>query len=196
MLLLIDNYDSFTYNLAHYLGELGAAVRVARNDALSAQEALGLGAQAVVLSPGPCTPAEAGICVDLVRSAPADLPILGVCLGHQAIAAAYGARVERCHEVLHGKLSSVTHDGTGLFEELPQGFSVTRYHSLTVAPETVPDSLSVTARAESGVIMGLAHRERPVFGVQFHPESIASDHGHALLANFLSRVGLAARVPA
>jgi len=190
MLLVIDNYDSFTYNLVHYLGELGARATVVRNDALSVADALGMGAGAVILSPGPCTPAEAGICVDLVRAAPPDLPILGVCLGHQAIAEAYGARVERCHEILHGKLSCVTHDGTGLFEGLPQGFSVTRYHSLTVAPETVPDALEVTARAQSGVVMGLALRARPVHGVQFHPESIATEHGHAMLRNFLALASL------
>lgn len=192
MLLLIDNYDSFTYNLAHYLGELGAAVRVARNDALSAQEALGLGAQAVVLSPGPCTPAEAGICVDLVRSAPADLPILGVCLGHQAIGQAFGGRVERCHEILHGKLSTLGHIGTGVFEGLPQGFQVTRYHSLTVAAD-LPEALVATARTQSGVVMGLQHRTRPVHGVQFHPESIATEHGHALLGNFLRLAGVTVR---
>jgi anthranilate synthase component 2 len=191
MLLLIDNYDSFTWNLVHYLGELGAEVRVVRNDAMSAEEALGLGARAVVLSPGPCTPDEAGICVDLVRAAPDTLPVLGVCLGHQAIGAAFGGRVARCHEVLHGKLSTVSHSGTGLFEGLPQGFLATRYHSLTVSPEGLPDRLEITARSQSGVIMGLAHRERPVHGVQFHPESIASEHGHALLANFLRLAGLA-----
>jgi anthranilate synthase component 2 len=189
MILLIDNYDSFTFNLAHYLGELGAESRVVRNDAMTAAEALGLRARAVVLSPGPCTPAEAGICVELVRSAPAELPILGVCLGHQAIAAALGGTVERCREVLHGKLSSITHEGTGIFRGLPQGFSVTRYHSLSVREDDLPPELSVTARAQSGVIMGLAHRTRPVHGVQFHPESIASEHGHAMLRNFLEIAG-------
>ncbi|MEM9146152.1 MAG: aminodeoxychorismate/anthranilate synthase component II [Pseudomonadota bacterium] len=193
MILLVDNYDSFTYNLAHYLGELGATVKVIRNDTLSVVETLALGADALVLSPGPCTPAEAGICVDLVREAPAELPILGVCLGHQSIAAACGATVERCHEVLHGKLSNITHDGTGLFEGLPQGFAVTRYHSLTVRPDNMPETLRVTARSQSGVIMGLAHRSRPLHGVQFHPESIASEHGHAMLRHFL---GLIAPVPA
>lgn len=186
MLLLIDNYDSFTYNLMHYLSELGAKVNVIRNDALGAAEALALAPQAVVLSPGPCTPDDAGICLDLIRQAPEDLPVLGVCLGHQSIGQAYGARVERCHEIMHGKLSTITHSGTGVFAGLPQGFSVTRYHSLTVAPETVPECLEVTARSQSGVIMGLSHRTRPVHGVQFHPESIASEHGHALLRNFLA----------
>ncbi len=191
MLLLIDNYDSFTYNLAHYLGELGAEAEVVRNDELTVEAALARAPRAVVLSPGPCTPAEAGICVDLVRRAPADLPILGVCLGHQAIAAAFGGTVERCFEVLHGKLSSVTHEGTGVFAGLPQGFSVTRYHSLSVRADDLPADLVATARTQSGVIMGLAHRTRPVHGVQFHPESIASEHGHALLRNFLAIAGMA-----
>lgn len=193
MLLLIDNYDSFTYNLVHFLGELGAEVEVVRNDALSADEALARRPRAVVMSPGPCTPDEAGICLELLRRAPEELPILGVCLGHQAIGQAFGGEVVRCHEIMHGKLSHVTHEGTGVFRGLPQGFSVTRYHSLTVRPESVPDCLTVTARSQSGVIMGLAHKSRPVHGVQFHPESIASEHGHALLGNFLEIAGLAAR---
>ena len=185
MILLIDNYDSFTYNLVHYLGELGADCTVKRNDEITVAEALSSDAQAIVLSPGPCTPSEAGICVDLVRSAPEDLPILGVCLGHQSIGEAYGATVSRCHEILHGKLSSITHDGTGIFAELEQGFDVTRYHSLVVEPEGLPDTLEVTAKSQSGVIMGLRHKSRPVHGVQFHPESIASQNGHAMLKNFL-----------
>ena len=184
MILLVDNYDSFTWNLVHYLGELGAEARVVRNDELTVAEALGSGARAVVLSPGPCTPAEAGICVDLVREAPAQLPILGVCLGHQAIGAAFGARVGRCREIMHGKLSRVRHAGTGLFRDLPQDFEVTRYHSLDVGPG-MPAALEATAHTDSGVVMGLAHRERPVHGVQFHPESIASEHGHRLLKTFL-----------
>ena len=192
MLLLIDNYDSFTWNLVHYLGELGAETRVVRNDALTVADALANRPAAVVLSPGPCTPREAGICLDLIRQAPNDLPILGVCLGHQAIGEAFGGEVVRCHEVMHGKLSGITHDGTGLFEGLPHGFEVTRYHSLTVRPETLPHCLSVTARSQSGVIMGLAHRARPIHGVQFHPESIASEHGHAMVANFLRIAGLPA----
>jgi anthranilate synthase component 2 len=185
MLLLIDNYDSFTYNLVHYLGELGAEAHVVRNDQITAAEAFAMKPQAIVMSPGPRTPDDAGICLELVRTAPPNLPILGVCLGHQAIGQAYGGEVVRCHEILHGKLSSITHTGTGLFKGLPQGFSVTRYHSLVVNPETLPDCLEVTARSQSGVIMGLAHKTRPVYGVQFHPESIASEHGHALLKNFL-----------
>ena len=185
MILLIDNYDSFTWNLVHYLGDLGAETRVERNDALSVDEALSSGASAIVLSPGPCDPPSAGICMDLVKEAPDTLPILGVCLGHQAIGAALGARVDRCHEVLHGKISTISHDGTGLFQDLPQGLEATRYHSLTVAPDTVPDCLRVTARSQSGVVMGIAHTDRPVHGVQFHPESIRTQHGHAMLRNFL-----------
>jgi len=196
MLLLIDNYDSFTYNLVHYLGELGAAAKVVRNDELSAAAAFAMKPQAVVISPGPCDPDRAGICLDLIRTAPEDLPILGVCLGHQAIGQAFGGEVVRCHEVMHGKLSVVTHSGTGLFHGLPQGFSVTRYHSLTVRPESLPDSLEVTARSQSGVIMGLQHRSRPIHGVQFHPESIASEHGHALLRNFLDLAKARQREPA
>ncbi|MEM7670134.1 MAG: aminodeoxychorismate/anthranilate synthase component II [Pseudomonadota bacterium] len=185
MLLLIDNYDSFTYNLVHFLGELGAQSTVVRNDEVSVADALAMKPDAVVLSPGPCTPTEAGICVDLVKAAPAELPILGVCLGHQSIGAAYGAKVSRCHEILHGKLSTITHDGDGLFAGLEQGFDVTRYHSLIVEPEGLPAELEVTAKSQSGVIMGLRHRNRPIHGVQFHPESIASANGHAMLGNFL-----------
>ncbi|MEM1298758.1 MAG: aminodeoxychorismate/anthranilate synthase component II [Pseudomonadota bacterium] len=186
MILLIDNYDSFTWNLVHFLGELGADTRVVRNDELTVAEALGTGADGIVLSPGPCTPAEAGICVDLVKAAPADLPILGVCLGHQSIGAAYGANVMRCHEILHGKLSDITHDDISVFAGLPQGFEATRYHSLVIAPDTLPDELQATARTQSGVIMGVQHRTRPVHGVQFHPESIRTEHGHKMLANFLA----------
>ncbi|MBY8975801.1 aminodeoxychorismate/anthranilate synthase component II [Rhodobacteraceae bacterium NNCM2] len=185
MLLLVDNYDSFTYNLVHYLGELGAESTVIRNDEKTVAEALAMKPDAIVLSPGPCTPKEAGICVDLVREAPGDLPILGVCLGHQSIGAAFGATVERCHEILHGKLSSITHDGTGVFEGLEQGFDVTRYHSLIVSPDGLPEELVVTAKSQSGVVMGMRHKTRPLHGVQFHPESIASQHGHAMLKNFL-----------
>jgi len=185
MLLLIDNYDSFTYNLVHYLGELGAEAKVVRNDELTPAEAFALRPEAVVMSPGPCDPDQAGICLELIRTAPAGLPILGVCLGHQAIGQAYGGEVVRCHEIMHGKLSTITHSGTGLFRGLPQGFSVTRYHSLTVKPESLPACLEVTARSQSGVIMGLQHKSRPIHGVQFHPESIASEYGHELLKNFL-----------
>ena len=185
MILLIDNYDSFTWNLVHFLGELGAECRVVRNDALTVAEAIGSGASAIILSPGPCDPDSAGICVDLVRESPDDLPIFGVCLGHQSIGAALGATVARCPEVLHGKISGITHDDTGVFHGLPQGFEATRYHSLSVVEDTVPDCLKVTARSQSGVIMGIAHKTRPVHGVQFHPESIRTQGGHALLKNFL-----------
>ena len=186
MILLIDNYDSFTWNLVHYLGQLGAETKVVRNDELTADEALALKPQAIVLSPGPCDPSTAGICMELVRKAPEDLPILGVCLGHQAIGQALGGEVVRCHEILHGKLSAITHSGSDIFSGLPQGFDVTRYHSLVVAPETLPECLEITARSQSGVVMGVAHKSRPVYGVQFHPESIASEHGHAMLKNFLT----------
>ena len=185
MLLLIDNYDSFTYNLVHYLGELGAESRVVRNDRITAPEAFAMKPDAIVLSPGPRDPDAAGICLELVATAPPELPILGVCLGHQAIGQACGGEVVRCHEILHGKVSAISHTGSGLFKGLPQGFSVTRYHSLVIDPDSLPDCLEVTARSQSGVIMGLAHKTRPVHGVQFHPESIASEHGHALLKNFL-----------
>jgi anthranilate synthase component 2 len=186
MILLIDNYDSFTWNLAHYLGELGHTPEVRRNDTLSVAEALALGPSAIVLSPGPCDPDRAGICLDLIEAAAGRVPILGVCLGHQSIGQAFGGTVQRCGEVLHGKLSRLSHDGAGLFAGLPQRFAVTRYHSLEVAREGLPDCLTVTAQSDSGVIMGLAHRDWPVHGVQFHPESIASEHGHALLRNFLT----------
>ncbi len=190
MILLIDNYDSFTYNLVHYLGELGADVTVWRNDMISVADALASGPEAIVLSPGPGRPESAGISLDLVRQAPADLPIFGVCLGHQTIGQAFGGTVLRAAELMHGKTSAVLHDGQGVFEGLPNGFAATRYHSLTVSPDGLPDCLQVTARTEDGVIMGLQHRDRPVHGVQFHPESIASEHGHALLGNFLNSAGL------
>ena len=186
MILLIDNYDSFTWNLAHYLGELGHTPAVHRNDALSVADAMALAPSAIVLSPGPCDPDRAGICLELIAAAAETVPILGVCLGHQSIGQAFGGTVQRCGEVLHGKLSRLSHDGSGVFAGLPQGFEVTRYHSLEVAQAGLPDCLAVTARSDSGVIMGLAHRTLPVHGVQFHPESIASEHGHALLRNFLT----------
>jgi len=188
MLLLIDNYDSFTYNLVHYLGQLGAPSRVVRNDQITAAEAFAMKPAAIVMSPGPRDPDAAGICLELVATAPPDLPILGVCLGHQSIGQACGGRIVRCHEILHGKVSAITHTGSGLFQGLPQGFAVTRYHSLVIDPDHLPDCLEVTARSQSGVIMGLAHRTRPVHGVQFHPESIASEHGHALLKSFLELI--------
>ncbi|MYE49423.1 MAG: aminodeoxychorismate/anthranilate synthase component II [Gammaproteobacteria bacterium] len=189
MLVIIDNYDSFTYNLVHYLGELGADCGVFRNDAISVQEVLALDPDGIVLSPGPGYPQSAGICLDLVEKAADTVPMLGVCLGHQAIGQAFGGCIVRAPRLMHGKLSSIRHDGDGLFQGLPQGFEATRYHSLVVERESLPETLQVNAETEQGVIMGLAHRERPVFGVQFHPESIASEHGHALLANFLRATG-------
>lgn len=185
MLIIIDNYDSFTYNLVQYLGELGADCRVFRNDAITVEEVLALHPDGIVLSPGPGYPQGAGICLDLVEKAADIVPMLGVCLGHQAIGQAFGGRIARAPELMHGKLSAIRHDGKGLFEGLPQGFAATRYHSLVVERESLPETLQVNAKTDQGVIMGLAHRERPIYGVQFHPESIASEHGHALLANFL-----------
>jgi anthranilate synthase component 2 len=186
MLLLIDNYDSFTWNLVHYLGELGAEVMVRRNDELDAAAALALRPEGIVLSPGPCAPPQAGVCLALVgAAAAARVPLLGVCLGHQAIGEAMGGRVIRAPEPVHGKLGVIHHAGRGVFAGLPSPFRATRYHSLIVERPTLPEALEVTAWLEDGTIMGLAHRERPIEGVQFHPESIASEHGHALLRNFL-----------
>jgi len=185
LLLLIDNYDSFTYNLFHYLGELGADVRVKRNDEISVADALGMKADAIVLSPGPCTPNEAGICLDLIRAAAGRVPILGVCLGHQSIGQVYGGKIVRAKEPMHGKLSRVHHTGKSVFRGLNNDFEATRYHSLTIAPESMPADLEVTATTEDGTIMGVMHKRHPVHGVQFHPESIASEQGHALLQNFL-----------
>lgn len=189
MLLIIDNYDSFTFNLVHYFQELGAETRVIRNDVMTAEEALALNPSGIVLSPGPCDPDRVGICLDVIAKAPADLPILGVCLGHQSIGQIFGGKVISAKEIMHGKTSQVSHDGTGLFLGLPSPFTATRYHSLAVEPESIPDCLIVTATTPDGEIMGLAHKERPVHGVQFHPESIASEHGHDLLANFLALTG-------
>ncbi len=185
MLMLIDNYDSFTYNLAHFLGELGAEVTVERNDAITVDALLEAAPEAVVMSPGPCDPDRAGICLELVERAAGRIPLLGVCLGHQAIGQAFGGRVVRAPYVMHGKLSPVRHTGAGVFRGLPNPFQATRYHSLTVERESLPDCLEITAETDDGVILGLAHRELPVHGVQFHPESIASEQGHALLKNFL-----------
>lgn len=190
MLLLVDNYDSFTYNLVHYLGELGSVPHVVRNDRISVAEALELGPQAIVLSPGPCTPNEAGICLDLIRAAGATIPILGVCLGHQAIGQAYGGMVVRAPKPMHGKLSTIANRGRGIFSGLPGRFEVTRYHSLVVERASLPGDLEVTAETDDGIVMGVAHRSHPVHGLQFHPESIASEQGHALLANFLRLAGL------
>ncbi len=186
MLLLIDNYDSFTYNLVHAFGMLDAQVEVVRNDALTVDEAMDRGAKAIVLSPGPCDPAQAGICVDLVRRAAAeDMPVFGVCLGHQAIGEAFGGRVVRAGAIMHGKLSPVRHGNGSVFRGLPEGFNATRYHSLTVERESLPDCLEINAETEDGTIMGLSHKQHPIHGVQFHPESIASEYGMALMENFL-----------
>ena len=190
MLLVIDNYDSFTYNLVHYAQELGAKTHIVRNDDISVGEALELGAKAVLLSPGPCTPNEAGICLDLIKEAPVDLPILGICLGQQSIGQAFGGKVIRAKEIMHGKISPIHHDGTGLFEGLTNPFNATRYHSLAIERETLPDDLHVDAWTEDGEIMGLRHKERPIFGLQFHPESIASENGHALIDRFLKIAGI------
>ena len=189
MFALIDNYDSFTYNLYHFLGELGAEVRVWRNDAITVDELLAMNPQGVILSPGPCDPDQAGICLEMVERGAGRLPILGVCLGHQAIGQAFGGKVVRGPKPMHGKVSEVSHKGAGVFEGLPNNFEATRYHSLVVAREGLPDCLEVTAETADGMIMGMQHREHPVHGVQFHPESIASQHGHKLLGNFLRLAG-------
>jgi anthranilate synthase component II len=185
-LLVIDNYDSFTYNLVHFLGELGADPQVHRNDRITVDQAVSLGPDAIVLSPGPCTPNEAGICLELITRMGAETPILGVCLGHQAIGQAMGGELIRAPQLVHGKTSRISHTGRGIFRGLNSGFEATRYHSLTIRPETVPSVLEVTATTDDGTIMGLQHRSLPLHGVQFHPESIASENGHALLQNFLN----------
>ncbi|MEX0285484.1 MAG: aminodeoxychorismate/anthranilate synthase component II [Paracoccaceae bacterium] len=193
MLLLIDNYDSFTYNLVHYLGELGTEPVVRRNDALSVQDALAMNPAGILLSPGPCDPDQAGICLDLTQAAAErGIPLMGVCLGHQTIGQAFGGHVVRCDEIVHGKMGQMQHDGTGLFDGLPSPFDATRYHSLVVDRDTLPDVLKVTAWLDNGTIMGLQHRSLPIHGVQFHPESIASEHGRPLLQNFLNEM----KVPA
>jgi anthranilate synthase component 2 len=185
MILVVDNYDSFTYNLVHYLAELGAETHVIRNDDLTVDQAWALKPEAILLSPGPCAPDQAGICLPLITTAPDDMPILGVCLGHQAIGQAFGGDVIRARTLMHGKTSPITHDGRGLFKGLPSPFTATRYHSLAVSRATLPNTLDVTAWTEDGEIMGVQHHERPIHGVQFHPESIATEHGHDLIANFL-----------
>ncbi|MBI1310872.1 aminodeoxychorismate/anthranilate synthase component II [bacterium] len=190
MILLIDNYDSFVFNLARYVVELGFETQVVRNDAISVEEIRGLNPEAVILSPGPCTPNEAGICVDLVRELSDELPLLGVCLGHQAIAAAFGAGIIRAPEPVHGRTSLITHDDSPLFDDVPNPCRVTRYHSLVVDESSLPDSLHVTARTNDGLIMAFEDRVRPVFGVQFHPEAVLTQSGHRLLANFLTAAGL------
>ncbi|MBC6442079.1 MAG: aminodeoxychorismate/anthranilate synthase component II [Rhodobacteraceae bacterium] len=186
MLLLIDNYDSFTYNLVHYLGELGASVVVRRNDEVTVQDAMGMHPDMIVLSPGPCGPDQAGICLALTAAATrTGIPLLGVCLGHQTIGQAFGGKIIRCREIVHGKTGTVHHRGAGICNGLPTPFAATRYHSLVVERDTLPDSLEITAWLEDGTIMGLAHKELPIHGVQFHPESIASEHGHRMLKTFL-----------
>ena len=185
MIVLIDNYDSFTFNLVHYFGELGEEVRVHRNDKIATAAVLAAEPDAIVLSPGPCTPKEAGICLDLIKAAGGNIPILGVCLGHQAIGEAFGGKVVRAPKPVHGKLSDIRHDGSGIFRGINAPFKATRYHSLVVERESLPSELAATADTDDGLIMGLAHKRFPVHGVQFHPESIASEHGHLLLRNFL-----------
>ena len=185
LVLVIDNYDSFTYNLVQYLGELGAEVLVRRNDEVSPEEIPALNPDRIVVSPGPCTPNEAGVSLEVIEKAPTGVPVLGVCLGHQAIGQAYGGKVVRAREPVHGKTAKILHDGEGVYKELPQGFEATRYHSLIIEPESVPECLMVTSRTEDGVIMGVRHKELPVEGVQFHPESVLTGNGKSLLKNFL-----------
>ncbi len=191
MILVIDNYDSFTFNLVHYLMELGAETEVVRNDTLTAAEAMAKRPQAILLSPGPCTPNEAGVCLDLIAAAAAArLPLLGVCLGHQSLGQAFGGTVVRAPQVMHGKTSPISHDGSGVFAGLPSPFEATRYHSLIVRESNLPACFAITARSPDGIIMGMQHKELPLHGVQFHPESIATEHGHALLANFMQLAGM------
>ena len=185
MLTLIDNYDSFTFNLLQFIGDLGIGCQVVRNDKTTPADVFAQKPEAIIISPGPCDPDRAGICLELICEAPADLPIFGVCLGHQCIGQAFGGEIVRAPNIMHGKLSDISHDNAHVFEDLPTPLTVTRYHSLTVAPTSVPDCLEVTAQTSDGVIMGLRHMQRPVYGVQFHPESIASQAGHKILANFL-----------
>ena len=186
MILLIDNYDSFTFNLVHFLGDVGGRCEVVRNDKLTVEQAMARQPEAIVLSPGPCTPNEAGICLDLIATAAGKVPILGVCLGHQAIGQAFGGKVVRAPLPMHGKVSRISHSGTDILEGVPSPFSATRYHSLVVERDSLPDRLVPTAWTEDGLLMAMRHRSLPVFGVQFHPESIASEHGHRILANFLA----------
>lgn len=186
MFLVIDNYDSFTYNLVHYIGELGAELVVIRNDVETPDTLLARKPEGIILSPGPCTPNDAGVCLDLLAAADGRVPILGVCLGHQSIGQHYGANVVRANQLMHGKLSTINHEGRSVFKDVPNGFLATRYHSLTIDPPSVGDNLIVTAKTDDGVIMGIQHRDHPVHGVQFHPESIASEHGHLMISNFLN----------
>lgn len=190
MITLIDNYDSFTWNLYHFLGELGAETVVHRNDKISVGQVMSSNSDGIVLSPGPRTPDDAGICLELIEAASGKLPLFGVCLGHQSIGQVFGAKVIRAPELMHGKTSTVEHYGHSLFEGIPEKFEATRYHSLTIEPDSIPDCLEVTARSSDGTIMGLSHKTLPLHGVQFHPESIASEYGHRLLGNFLRLTGL------
>lgn len=193
MLLLIDNYDSFTYNLVHYLGSLGTEIEVRRNDQIDVQSAMAMDPAGILLSPGPCDPDQAGICLALTQAAAETrTPLMGVCLGHQTIGQVFGGKVVRCHEIVHGKLGKMQHNGKGLFAGLPTPFDATRYHSLVVDRATLPDVLEITAELEDGTIMGLQHRDLPIHGVQFHPESIRSEHGHALLQNFVDTMEVTA----
>jgi anthranilate synthase component 2 len=193
MLLLIDNYDSFTYNLVHYLGSLGTEIEIRRNDAIDVQEAMAMKPSGILLSPGPCDPDQAGICLALTKAAAETrTPLMGVCLGHQTIGQAFGGKIQRCHEIVHGKMGTMHHTGKGLFAGLPTPYEATRYHSLIVERETLPEVLEVTAELEDGTIMGLQHRDLPIHGVQFHPESIRSEHGHALLQNFVNEMAVPA----
>ena len=192
MILLIDNYDSFTFNIVHFLSDLGMDTTVVRNDKITPREALDMSPEAIVISPGPCTPNEAGICLDLIKAAAEaekPVPVFGICLGHQSIGQAFGGDVISCHEIKHGKLSKITHNEKGLFEGLPNPLNVTRYHSLVVSPKNLPDCLEVTANTDDGIIMGISHKTLPIHSVQFHPESIATQQGHNLLANFLTVAG-------
>lgn len=185
MFLLIDNYDSFTYNLLHYMGELGADVSVKRNDAITPDEAIAMKPEGIVISPGPCEPPQAGICLDLLAAVPHDMPVFGVCLGHQSIGQHFGGKIIRAPKPMHGKVDTITHNGTGVFSGIPSPINATRYHSLTIDPDCFPAELEITAQSSDGVIQGLAHKTRPIYGVQFHPESIASEHGHHILKNFI-----------
>ena len=198
MILLIDNYDSFTFNVVHFLSDLGMDTTVVRNDKITPREALDMSPEAIVISPGPCTPNEAGICLDLIKAAAEaekPVPVFGICLGHQSIGQAFGGDVISCHEIKHGKLSKITHNEKGLFEGLPNPLNVTRYHSLVVSPKNLPDCLEVTAKTDDGIIMGISHKTLPIHSVQFHPESIATQQGHNLLANFLTVAGCAPSAP-
>jgi anthranilate synthase component 2 len=185
MFLLIDNYDSFTYNLSHYMGEVGADVVVRRNDAITVDQIIAMAPEGIVISPGPCDPDRAGICLETIERLQRSIPIFGVCLGHQCIGQVFGGKIERAPKPMHGKMSTITHSGTGIFSGVPSPFQATRYHSLTIAPNSMPNCLEITARSEDGVIQGVSHRELPIHGVQFHPESIASEHGRVILRNFI-----------